>query len=286
MYLSDEQRTYSSLRRPLSRPRVRSLLEQGSGEVNEDVLLADGNVFGVFDGATSLGGRRLTHGLTGGLLAATTAARSFQGGNGSLHLLAQQANRRIAEMQQEECGQQGRHTLWSTSCAVVRLEDNHLEYCQTGDALVVFLYHDGSHRVITPDVDIDRDTLQAWKEMAVAPGMKIHEVLADQIREVRLEMNVRYGVLNGEAEAVDFLRHGHESLAGVSDVLLFTDGLHLPRENPLADNDWQEFVDIYRQGGLSAVHNHVRQLQQQDPDCRRYPRFKTHDDIAALALSF
>jgi len=37
-------------------------------------------------------------------------------------------------------------------------------------------------------------------------------------------------------------------------------------------------------GGLQAVRNHVRRLQQEDPTCRKYPRFKQHDDIAAVAI--
>jgi hypothetical protein len=97
-------------------------------------------------------------------------------------------------------------------------------------------------------------------------------------------MNIRYGVLNGEPAALDFLRHGYEELDNVSDILLFTDGLFLPRENPLEDSDWCSFVNLYRQGGLQAVRDHVRYLQRQDPTLKKYPRFKLHDDIAAVAI--
>lgn len=286
MYLSTEQLELSHLTRPLHSPRVRSILEQGSGDINEDVLLEEGNIFGVFDGATSLDKRRFHDGLTGGLLAARTAAQSFAGKQCPLDQLAQKANHRIGQMQLHATGGlQERHKLWSTSCAVVRLTGNRLEYCQTGDALIVFVLKDGTYRVITPDIDVDGETLQLWKEMGVAPDQRIQEVLAEQIRKVRLEMNVRYGVLNGEPEALAFIRHGYEDLTDVDDVLLFTDGLHIPREDPLAEHDWHLFVEIYRQGGLQAVRNYVRQLQQQDLDCRTYPRFKTHDDIAAVSIS-
>ena len=286
MYLSNEQRTFSSLNRPVHRPKVRSLLEKGSGEFNEDVLLEEGDLLGVFDGATSLDKRRFQDNLTGGLLAARTAASCFQGNRCSLDQLAAEANRSIQKAQlQESISLDERHKLWSTSFAVVHLDGNRLEYCQSGDALILFILKDGNYKEVTPDIDIDRDTLQLWKEMQVAPDARIHEVLAEQIHKIRLEMNISYGVLNGEPEALDFIRHGYEDLTEVSDILLFTDGLHLPRENPLEENDWQSFVELYRLGGLQAVRNHVRQLQQQDPDCRRYPRFKLHDDIAAVAIS-
>jgi hypothetical protein len=287
MYLSTEQLTFTNLTRPLSsRYRVKSLLEKGSGDLNEDVLLEEGDLLGVFDGATSLDKRRFQDGLTGGLLAARTAAQSFQGKHRSLHELAKEANQNIQNAQlNESISLEERHKLWSTSLAVVHLDGKRLEYCQTGDALILFILKDGSYKVITPDIDIDRETLHLWKEMQVSPDALIHDVLAKQIQKIRLDMNISYGVLNGEPEALAFIRHGYEDLTNVSDILLFTDGLHLPRENPLAEHDWQSFVELYRLGGLQAVRNHVRHLQRQDPVCRKYPRFKLHDDIAAVAIS-
>lgn len=68
MYLSTEQHTLASLNPPLIRYKVKSLLEKGSGEFNEDVLLEEGNMLGVFDGATSLDKRRFQDSLTGGYL--------------------------------------------------------------------------------------------------------------------------------------------------------------------------------------------------------------------------
>lgn len=287
MYLSTEQLQYTHFSQPLQSPKVCSILEKGSGDINEDVLLQEDKIFGVFDGATSLDASRFNDGQTGGLLAARTAAQSFMADDCALNELAQRANHRIAQMQLSyNDGLQDRHRLWSTSCAVVRLTGDRLEYCQTGDALIVVIYKNGAYKVVTPEVDVDGNTLQLWKEMVVSSDMKIQDVLADQILKVRLEMNVRYGVLNGEPEALDFINHGYEDLTDVSDILLFTDGLHIPRENPLEDHDWQLFVETYRRGGLQAVRDYVRQQQQQDTACWRYPRFKLHDDIAALSISY
>jgi hypothetical protein len=112
----------------------------------------------------------------------------------------------------------------------------------------------------------------------------IYHHLAEQIHRVRLQMNVSYGVLNGEPQALDFIHHGYQDLDGVRDILLFTDGLYPPRETPQNGNDWQSLVNLYRCGGLPAVRDHVRHLQQTDPSCRKYPRFKQHDDIAAVAI--
>ncbi|MFH0784973.1 MAG: protein phosphatase 2C domain-containing protein [Pseudomonadota bacterium] len=285
MYLSTDQFT---LPRPYSANpgyTVETLLEKGSGEFNEDVLLQAGDLFGVFDGATSLDRRRFAGGLTGGLLAANIAAHTFQKEHGGLASLATKANRRIHDtLLAENVSISERHRLWSTSLAVVRLATDRFEYCQTGDALILLIEDDGSYRLVTPEPDIDRQTLSLWKNTPTTQMDTIQELLAEQIRRVRLEMNVSYGVLNGEPEALNFLRHGYHDLVGVSDILLFTDGLFLPKENPLESDDWSCLVKLYRSGGLSSVRNHVRLLQQEDPTCRQYPRFKQHDDIAAVAI--
>jgi serine/threonine protein phosphatase PrpC len=287
MYLSTEQLSVPRAARFVPSFGVETLLEKGSSELNEDVLLEAGDLFGVFDGATSLDKRRFHNGLTGGLLAARTAALAFQQDRFSLPRLAEKANSSIREaLLEQDVSMDERHRLWSTSMAVVRLGENRLEYCQTGDALILFIHNDGSYRVVTPDIDIDRETLRLWRDSEEVSSASIQDVLADQIQRVRLQMNISYGVLNGEPEALNFLRHGYEELGNVSDILLFTDGLFLPRENPLEDSDWHSFVNLYRQGGLQAVRDYVRCLQRDDPALKKYPRFKLHDDIAAVAIKF
>ncbi len=285
MYLATDQYTVPSPSRLVPHFGVETLLEKGSSELNEDVLLEAGDLFGVFDGATSLDKRRFDDGLTGGLLAARTAALAFQQDRSSLTRLAERANTSIRDaLLSQQVAMDERHRLWSTSMAVIRLERGRLEYCQTGDALILFIHNDGSYRIITPDIDIDRETLSLWQDSGDVSSASIQEVLAEQIQRVRLQMNISYGVLNGEPEALNFLRHGHEDLTNVSDILLFTDGLFLPRENPLAESDWDSFVDLYLNGGLQAVRDYVRGLQCTDPVLKKYPRFKLHDDIAAVAI--
>lgn len=286
MYLATDQFTPPVQFREPIRHRVQTILEQGSGELNEDVLLAADNVFGVFDGATSLVGERYQGGLTGGLLAARIAACEFKTDGQPLLALAETANRKIHSAQfAENVAIRERHKLWSTSMAVVRLGSDRFEYCHSGDAVILLLMNNGEHRLVTPDVDIDSETLQMWKEIPESEGTVIGELLEEQIQKVRAGMNVDYGVLNGEPEAMSFIRYGSEDLAGVSDILLFTDGLYLPREHPGQDHDWKLFADLYRSKGLHGIHDHVRRLQREDPGCKRYPRFKLHDDIAAVAIS-
>lgn len=285
MYLSTDQLTATYSFPSSSTFVVETLHEQGSGEYNEDILLLTENLFGVFDGATSLEKFYDINGNPGGRCAAMLAAQTFQDMDGSLAQIAESANGVIRKAQQlNNIPLNERHRLWSTSMAVVRLKDSSFEYCHTGDSMILLLYTDGRHALLTPELDIDSETLQLWKD---SPKLQqgIHSCLAAQILKVRLQMNVSYGVLNGEPESMQFLRHGRHSLAGISDILLFTDGLLLPRENPQETGDWENFAALYRCGGLARVRDHVRSLQREDAICRSYPRFKMHDDIAAIAVT-
>ncbi len=284
MYISNDSFNLHQTRlvTPIS---VETFLEQGSGELCEDVLLEAGDIFGVFDGATSLDKAYFSAGRTGGLFAAELAASSFRRGEGSLLQSARRANQDIrCALEDHDVNIAERHRLWSTSLAVVKINGENMEYCQTGDAHILMIYGDGSHKVITPEVDIDRETLQLWKEQAKGSCSSIQRTLGDQIKAVRLQMNRSYGVLNGEVEALDFIHHDHLDLTGVTDILLFTDGLFLPKENPGEENDWSFFVELYTQGGLQTIRNYVRRLQLEDPQLYTYPRFKMHDDIAAVAI--
>ena len=103
---------------------------------------------------------------------------------------------------------------------------------------------------------------------------------------VRLGMNRDYGVLNGEREAEDFFLTGLEPADDVRAVLLFTDGLDIPCEAPQKRKDFSELVDRHRELGLPGLRDHVRSLEAADPDIERYPRFKRHDDMAAIAIHF
>ena len=286
MYLSTEHHNLRAI--PQKHPfSVESISEKGSADLNEDVLLRDNNVFGVFDGSTSLHADDLPSGTTGGLLAARMAAESFRHHTGNLVSRAADANRKIrsaAGSGQRDKGE--KHRLWSTSAAVVRIDESSFEYCQIGDCLIMVVRNDGSFRLLTPDSAHDRETLSIWKNSHAPAGITIHELLSEQIRTIRNKMNICYGGLNGEPDAMHFLRYGRESLDDVHAVLLFTDGLFLPKEDPHQVDNWSLFVDLYLSGGLSAIHQKVRAFELQDPGCRVYPRFKTHDDIAAIAVTF
>lgn len=199
--------------------------------------------------------------------------------------------------------------LWSTSAAVVRLKEQSLEWIQSGDAVIILIHNDGSHRVLVDREDHDHETLTMWKRLVRThlpdagtayrfpqknrQGNDRQQIidrmrgkLADQIRKVRSGMNITYGVLNSEKAAEAFVNQGEEPLDGVANILIFTDGLSIPRPEPEPHKDFTDLVKTYLNVGLEGLKQIIRSQEKKDPHCLICPRFKCHDDIAAIAVRF
>jgi hypothetical protein len=266
---------------------VETVFEQGVGTMNEDFHFVHGNQFGVFDGATSLTQATYRNGRTGGFLASNIVGNAFMDEKTPLLELADRANSSIRDaMLESGVDLSDKGYLWSTSAAVVRLNEDHFEWVQIGDCLVMIIHADGRHEIIPSAFNHDLDTLNMWKEVSGQTDAPIISALHDQILNVRRFSNVTYGVLNGEKEAMGFMNHGSMPLDTVSHILLFTDGLFLPKSDPSGREDFDLFSSLYLSGGLRRVRNHIREIEAQDAGCRAYPRFKAHDDIAAISIAF
>ena len=261
------------------------LLEQGSGLVNEDTLYTDEFRSIVCDGATSLGTSDVENSaISGGRRAAQLTAEAFAG-HDDLYACGRRANDAIREeMLGSGVDLSRRESLWSTSFAAVDFNRSSCSWCQTGDCVILVVYEDNSSHLVTGIPDQDREILKTWQRIGPNASSTIHQELADEIRAVRRLMNRDFGVLNGEDAALEFIAYGTIDTTRVTDIVLFSDGLFPPSGNPDDEFARDRFVDHYLRGGLQAVRDHVRTLQQGDPGCYRYPRFKHYDDISAIAL--
>ncbi|WP_136795376.1 protein phosphatase 2C domain-containing protein [Desulfosediminicola ganghwensis] len=265
--------------------QVEAVFEQGSGNFNEDAQLITDGLYGVFDGATSLSGT-LYDGVTGGFLASNIAADVFADRNLSLTERMVAANEAIhSKMLSSGVDLTRKEEHWTTSLAVIEMDGDQFHWCQTGDCRIQLIGHDGTSRQLVEPEDHDAETLSLWQKIGPASSEPIGVALAEQILHVRRRMNVDYGVLNGENDALHFVSSGSETLDGVAAIILYTDGLVLPNYDLNLPHDQDLLATIFQQGGLSAVRDRVRSLQQDDPRCLAYPRFKMNDDISGIALS-
>jgi hypothetical protein len=264
---------------------VETLEDPSTPAGTEDALFVAERSFGVFDGATSLTGPRGA-GPGGGAIAATLARDVFAAGAGrSLAELAREANERIAgAMDAARIDRTRPENRWGTTAAVVRAGGDTLDWVSIGDSVILVVLEDGTFRPLVALYDHDRTTKRLV--MAMGPVADRRARLQGDLLAVRSRANVEYGVLNGEPAAREFIVQGSEPLARVRHVLLFTDGLLVPRADPDGEDDLAPIVARFLEGGLAGAKDLVRGLEERDRDCTRYPRLKPHDDIAAIALTF
>ena len=254
------------------------------GSSNEDSYLIKDNIFGVFDGYGR--GKYIDEkGKTGGLIAAEIVRDVFFQNDKSLEILAREANERIQEKLNEL---EIKDNSWSAVWAVGRIKDNFFEWIQLADSLILVIYENGSFKLLVDDYDLDDRILPLWKELAEKKEKNIMQVLMARgvFDKLDSEKNKTFGVMNGQKEVFSFIKQGKEDLKNIKHIFLFTDGIFLPKEDPKAPDDWHLFVKIFLEGGLKKIKDYVRNIEKDDPYCWQYPRFKQHDDITAISISF
>lgn len=265
--------------------KVNKVCQKGSGKVNEDALVVRGSLFGVIDGAGSLVPWHSVKGETGGQLAARIVERAFRRGHGALRNILLQANREItAQMRRMHVDTRKKENRWATAVAAVHLRDKKGEFACISDSLILLILKNGDYKMLVHDYDHDQRTLRLWAKFAKSRVKNIYPYIVPQNICTRRLANKQYGSLNGEPTAMKFVQHGTFSLKNVQSIILFTDGLFLPRTNPSSPDDWGAFASIYKRSGLRGLVRHVRRIQRSDPNCWKYPRFKMHDDIAAISI--
>ncbi|MBU0648208.1 protein phosphatase 2C domain-containing protein [Patescibacteria group bacterium] len=266
--------------------RINHIHEKGMKDINEDSYLIQDNIFGVFDGAGSLNKYVDDEGKTGGFIASTIAQETFIQNNKSLKELAVEANSQImAKMQERNIDTTDKLNLWCSNLAVVRFEDKQINWTQLSDAAIIFIYKDNSFKVIRGDNDYDQETMIKWKQLADRKKENIRLELDEQLKSVRRKINITYGFLTGEPKMVNFLQEGREDLSNIKHILLFTDGFTIPKTNPTDPDQWDEFVKMYLNGGIEAIKNHIRSIEDSDPNCWTYPRGKQYDDMTAISIT-
>jgi len=261
------------------------LVDKGSSK--EDAYLIENNIVGVFDGFNSLNKYVDKDGKTGGIIAATIARDIFSKNDKSLKELTIEANKKIKEKMTEfGVDTNEKRNLWGT-IAIGRIKDDKFEWVQIGDSLILVIYKDNSFKILIEDYDHDKEVLTIWKELSNQRKENIRELIGkEHLTKLRNKMNITYGCLTGEEKAIDFLKSGVEKLESVKHILLFTDGLIIPKEDPSKEDDWKTFVKLFLEGGLENIKNYVRNLEKDDPKCWKYPRYKQYDDVTAISLSF
>jgi len=264
----------------------------GSGSMNEDayVINQEQQVFAVIDGVSSLKGytRQEASGLTTGARAAELVKRKLEalGGDTPLPACLTAANQSLREeMLLEEVDLEKKEALWGAAAAVVRVHGEYIEFAQTGDCMIFAVYsHDRVRPLTHPQVQHLEDRAFVKWEEGISRGLATREELMDTCREIIVANRYLanspggYGVLNGDPACQRYLEYGRINRTDVKALVLLTDGLFMLRPRHHAEPGWEETVLPIVHKGLQRYTDELLALENSDPECIRYPRFKKSDD--------
>ncbi|MBW5470765.1 hypothetical protein GPJ61_23400 [Brevibacillus formosus] len=269
---------------------------KGSGKSNEDayVIQQVKHVYAVIDGITSLIPYESAAGQTGGAIAAELVKKQLEAmpEDVALHDFLGTINEALQEeMRQSGIDLEKKEALWGAACAVVHVGDAHIEYAQLGDCMIFAVYDDDMVRPLTHTQvsHLEQAALAKWEE-GINEGLctrtELHERCMDILIHNRYQANGPggYGVLNGDAACRDFIEYGRMNRVGVKALVLVTDGLFMPRALGGAQPRWEETVLPIVHKGLQRYTDELIALENNDPECIRYIRFKKSDDKTGMIL--
>lgn len=267
--------------------------------LNEDALMIheQAGLYGVLDGVSSVVPYLSDKKETGGYLAAQAVKNFFE----SLDQVEQltehtaAANDKLRElMQQAHIDMEKKDGLWGTALALVRIQEERVEFLQTGDCMILAVYQEGEVRPLTwrQVAHLETPAIAKWEE-GVNQGLTRQEELLgtviDIIRENRFKSNVNggYGVLNGDPRAVDFLEYGKINRSRLAHLILLTDGLFWPVNDVPSDRSyWDYIAQRILLKGLEQYTHELQDIEEADPECLTHARFKKSDDKTGMVIHF
>lgn len=279
-------------------PKFQTITQQGIGSLNEDAIIFNHTaaIYGVLDGVSSLVPYVNRNNETGGFIAANLVKDYFESLTHTANLKddVTKINTLLRDKMMEEDIDVGKkEELWGTALAIVRLQVDGVEYIQTGDCMILAIYEDGEVRPLTRTQvsHLEAVAFATWRD-GIARGLKtqaeLHETVIDTLMKNRYLSNSvgGYGVLNGDEDVVRFLEYGKINSTCLKHIILLTDGMFLPTSIASGQGSYWTYVaeNILNKGMAQYIKDLIA-LEESDPECVRYVRFKKSDDKTAVLVS-
>lgn len=159
-----------------------------------------------------------------------------------------------------------------------------------GDLCLLARYGSGDHRIFaaSPNNAFDIWLAGEAKKRRDAGILDIKALLAEfrpQLTAGRMKRNQPGGYSILEADPAALRMAEYIDLGSPSEILACTDGYYRAVDHYHLHDDLALIEESLKQGGMEGVLSRLRRIEQSDPDCQTYLRFKPSDDATALMLS-
>jgi hypothetical protein len=180
----------------------------------------------------------------------------------------------------------------SATAAIVRWNNETLEYFVLCD----------SHFVSTKNGEVEMwetdDRIQQFEPKPLN-RMKYFQELGYGFRDARKQIlpllratrrdkntNSGYWVLSFDPDAAQAGIKGEIPIDSATNIHLYTDGFFRLIDRFHYFQTVQELIDALQTEGVPLLLDTLRKIEDSDPECQEYPRFKPCDDVTVVNISF
>jgi hypothetical protein len=264
-------------------------LSAAPGRENEDFAAAGPGAAVLLDGAGVAGAETgCTHGVAwfsrtlGGLLLRSITAQPAR----PLAECLADSIRLVRSLHEDSCDLAYRASPTSTVVAV-RIRAGGLEYLVLGDSSLLLADKGGGTAVVT-DQRLDEVGKRLRGPVDALPtGSPEHSAALAEYREALTGLRNRPGgfwIAGPDPRAAEHALTGTVPLDSLTSVTLLSDGAtRLVDRFELAG--WKDVLVVLGSSGPDELIRRVREAEVGDPDGRRWPRGKVHDDATVLHWS-
>jgi protein phosphatase 2C-like protein len=275
--------------------RIDSVSQAGKS-INEDRATASTGAAWILDGATGLSPQRLFPGPSDPAWFAATAdallARLTRESADSATLL----RRLVAELQ-DACAAAALVPLADTeielpsaSLAAAQIMGGQIDLLMLGDCKLLLRQSDGRVEAFDQSsvAPFDAKVVEALRAIRAGGETALSEItprLMPLIRENRRWKNRPggYGVLTADPACLAFAETARRPAAAATHLLLATDGFYrlVDTYSMLTAG---ELMQAALERGLAPLYAELRRIEDADPECLAFPRFKARDDATAVVV--
>lgn len=200
-------------------------------------------------------------------------------------------------LQFDEASPEDTHTLPATTATIVQIipAENTVYLSHLGDSYCVVFYKDGHSEVVTnnQNANFDNGIFEQMKEVSKEKGLTIRQAREDErIKQALLDMfqyannrpdgNGR-GILNGEANAEQYIQDTSIPLDAIKAILIASDGLLPPSFSEQDNEDREKAFEILSTMRMEEMIRLKQEVEDQDPD-REHIRYKHSDDATGIFI--
>jgi len=165
-----------------------------------------------------------------------------------------------------------------------------LEFLWYGDCAALVQHADGGVEIVGEAIEKRAHEARQVKKLSESKGaqaasVSVREEFLPALRNARNRINTPKGsyLFGPEVIAADHTESRGLEVAPGAHVLLVSDGF-LALASDYGRYDLAGLIDAAKTDGLPALMRELRNIEEQDPEGRQFPRFKKSDDATAVLV--